>query len=134
MPCSLFFNINKKWNVKLYSCKFKKWLVNVQEYLNPSAQIFFFLDISQHCSNADFIHSQFVSSEQTSKLSKDKKYRYSTKRAHGLWKKKKTNATHIHVQAIFFKLTFELAWASTIHCYFTHQNRCHFVTQAAVHS
>lgn len=100
----------------------------------PISTNFFFLDISQHCSNADFIHSQFVSSEQTSKLSKDKKYRYSTKRAHGLWKKKKTNATHIHVQAIFFKLTFELAWASTIHCYFTHQNRCHFVTQAAVHS
>lgn len=53
--------------------------------------------LSKNCSYADFIHSQFVSNDETFKLSTDTTYRYSTIRAHGHRNLKKSKATQNHV-------------------------------------
>lgn len=54
--------------------------------------------LSQNCSYADFIHSQFVSNDQTFKLSTDTTYRYSTIRACGHRNLKKSKATQNHAR------------------------------------
>lgn len=98
--------------------------------------------LSQNCSYADFIHSQFVSNDQTFKLSTDTTYRYSTIRARGHRNLKKSKATQNHARPS--KIVQSQEYASTINCYFIHQstgtvkkketkNR-HYVTWTAVQS
>lgn len=103
--------------------------------------------LSQNCSYADFIHSQFVSNDQTFKLSTDTTYRYSTIRARGhrnLKKIKSYTKSHTSKQNCSNWYLKSQEYASTILCYFIHQstgtvkkketkNR-HYVTWTAVQS